>query len=121
VNGICFLTQLGGSSPVHSLFSAGTSAKSFFQVPSLLRDPCYLCDDRIFEHYLAIGLDVYNSMGHIIEVPPGNDQGPLLNHTSIALYSIAVFFVAIRFITRACLVKKFGLDDLFIAVAVVSC
>jgi hypothetical protein len=90
-------------------------------VPSLLRDPCYLCDDRIFEHYLAIGLDVYNSMGHIIEVPPGNDQGPLLNHTSIALYSIAVFFVAIRFITRACLVKKFGLDDLFIAVAVVSC
>ncbi|KAH3911995.1 hypothetical protein HBI56_174850 [Parastagonospora nodorum] len=57
-------------------------------------------------------------MGHIIDIPVGNDLGPLLNHTSIALYVIAVFFVAIRFITRACLVKKFGLDDLFIAVAV---
>lgn len=57
-------------------------------------------------------------MTHIIGVPEVNDQGPLLNHIALAHYAFAVVFVALRFITRGFLVKKFGLDDLFIAVAV---
>ncbi|KAL5119325.1 hypothetical protein ACEQ8H_002812 [Pleosporales sp. CAS-2024a] len=47
----------------------------------------------------------------------GNDQSLVLDHISIAMYAVAVFFVTMRFITRACLVKKFGLDDLYIGVA----
>ncbi|KAH8719303.1 hypothetical protein GQ44DRAFT_687868 [Phaeosphaeriaceae sp. PMI808] len=58
-------------------------------------------------------------MGHIIEVSPGYHLGPLFNRLSLAQYTVAVVIVALRFITRACLVKKLGLDDLFIAVAVV--
>jgi len=47
-----------------------------------------------------------------------DDQGPLLNMVSMTQYAIAVLFVALRFITRGIIVKKFGLDDFFIAIAV---
>ncbi|OAL48471.1 hypothetical protein IQ07DRAFT_622898 [Pyrenochaeta sp. DS3sAY3a] len=58
-------------------------------------------------------------MGHILPVGPGNDQGPLLDRVSLAQYTIAVAFVALRFFTRRCIVKKFGFDDLFVAIAVI--
>jgi hypothetical protein len=35
-------------------------------------------------------------MGHIIEAPPGDDIGPLLNRISLAQYAAAVAFVALR-------------------------
>ncbi|KAF2996083.1 hypothetical protein E8E13_004551 [Curvularia kusanoi] len=46
------------------------------------------------------------------------DQGPLLNRVSMAQYYVAVLFVLLRFITRGLIVKKFGLDDLFILIAI---
>ncbi|KAL5468505.1 hypothetical protein PMIN07_002732 [Paraphaeosphaeria minitans] len=46
------------------------------------------------------------------------DCGPMIARVSIAVYAIAVLFVALRFVTRGWLVKKFGLDDLLIGVAV---
>ncbi|KAH7346953.1 hypothetical protein BKA66DRAFT_433216 [Pyrenochaeta sp. MPI-SDFR-AT-0127] len=58
-------------------------------------------------------------MGHIIPVAAGDDQGPLLNRVSLSQYILAVTFVFLRFFTRACIVKKFGLDDLLIAIAIV--
>jgi hypothetical protein len=36
-------------------------------------------------------------MGHIIEAPPGDDLGPLLNRISLAVYTVAVVFVALRY------------------------
>ncbi|KAJ4984115.1 L-fucose permease [Stagonosporopsis vannaccii] len=56
-------------------------------------------------------------MGHII-MSAAADQGPLLNRVSMAQYSIAVVFVLLRFFTRGFIVKKFGLDDLFIFIAI---
>ncbi|KAL6150217.1 hypothetical protein ACJBU6_10525 [Exserohilum turcicum] len=55
-------------------------------------------------------------MGHIV-FATGRDQGPLLARVSMAMYTVAVTFVALRCFTRACIVKKFGLDDFFIAIA----
>ncbi|KAG9200334.1 hypothetical protein G6514_007159 [Epicoccum nigrum] len=46
------------------------------------------------------------------------DQGPLLNRVSMAQYYIAVVFVLLRFITRGLVVKRFGLDDLFMLIAI---
>ncbi|KZM26891.1 hypothetical protein ST47_g1976 [Ascochyta rabiei] len=46
-----------------------------------------------------------------------SNQGPLLNRVTMAQYTVAVFFVLLRFFTRGFIVKKFGLDDLFILVA----
>ncbi|KAH6625684.1 hypothetical protein C7974DRAFT_205507 [Boeremia exigua] len=57
-------------------------------------------------------------MGHII-MSAAADQGPLLNRVSLALYTVAVFFVLLRFFTRGFIVKRFGLDDLFILIAIV--
>jgi hypothetical protein len=48
-----------------------------------------------------------------------DDQGPRLNLVSMTQYAIAVLFVTLRFVTRGIIVKKFGLDDFFIAIAVV--
>ncbi|KAK7181731.1 hypothetical protein PSPO01_12181 [Paraphaeosphaeria sporulosa] len=45
------------------------------------------------------------------------DCGPTIARVSIAVYAIAVSFVALRFVTRGWLVKKFGLDDLLIGIA----
>ncbi|KAF1831250.1 hypothetical protein BDW02DRAFT_505740 [Decorospora gaudefroyi] len=58
-------------------------------------------------------------MGHVVYVAPSNDQGPLLNRVCMAMYAVALGFVALRrCFTRGYIVKKFGLDDLFIAIAV---
>ncbi|KAJ8107852.1 hypothetical protein OPT61_g8579 [Boeremia exigua] len=57
-------------------------------------------------------------MGHII-MAAAADQGPLLNRVSMAQYTVAVFFVLLRFFTRGFIVKKFGLDDLFILIAII--
>ncbi|EUC37204.1 hypothetical protein COCVIDRAFT_14926 [Bipolaris victoriae FI3] len=57
-------------------------------------------------------------MGHIV-FANGHDQGPLLARVSLAMYTVAVTFVALRCFTRACIVKRFGLDDVFIAIATV--
>ena len=72
-------------------------------------------------------------MGHII-MSAAADQGPLLNRVSMAQYSIAVVFVLLRsvptpyfnttanvpsFFVRGFIVKKFGLDDVFIFIAIV--
>ncbi|KAF1357774.1 hypothetical protein EJ07DRAFT_70648, partial [Lizonia empirigonia] len=56
-------------------------------------------------------------MGHII-MSAAADQGHLLNRVSMATYTIAVVFVLLRFFTRGFVVKKFGLDDLFIFIAI---
>ncbi|XPT03226.1 hypothetical protein M3J09_012327 [Ascochyta lentis] len=56
-------------------------------------------------------------MGHII-MSAATDQGPLLNRVSLAQYAVAVLFVLLRFFTRGFIVKKFGLDDLFILIAI---
>jgi hypothetical protein len=36
------------------------------------------------------------AMGHIIYVEPGQDQGPVLNRISMAMYTIAIVFVTLR-------------------------
>jgi len=79
-------------------FSSWGSFVTVICLISFQRDSCFLCGGRIFAHYREGGFDVWTAdlMGHIIDVPVGNDLGPLLNHTSIALYVIAVIFVAIR-------------------------
>ncbi|KAF1927398.1 uncharacterized protein M421DRAFT_30823, partial [Didymella exigua CBS 183.55] len=56
-------------------------------------------------------------MGHII-MSTATNQGPLLNRVSMAQYTIAVIFVLLRFFVRGFVVKKFGLDDLFILIAI---
>ncbi|USP77478.1 uncharacterized protein yc1106_04752 [Curvularia clavata] len=55
-------------------------------------------------------------MGHVV-FATGRDQGPLLSRVSLAMYTVAVTFVALRCFTRAYIVKRFGLDDFFIAIA----
>jgi hypothetical protein len=40
-------------------------------------------------------------MGHIVYVAPGEDQGPLLNRVSMAMYTIAIVFVALRSVNDA--------------------
>ncbi|KAL1796731.1 hypothetical protein ACET3X_005271 [Alternaria dauci] len=57
-------------------------------------------------------------MGHIVYVANGHDQGPVIGRVSMAMYTMAVAIVALRCFTRGYIVKKFGLDDLFIAIAV---
>ncbi|KAI4907771.1 hypothetical protein J4E90_009178 [Alternaria incomplexa] len=52
-------------------------------------------------------------MGHIVYVANGRDQGPVIGRVSMAMYTVAV-----ACFTRGYVVKKFGLDDLFIAIAV---
>ncbi|KAG9376759.1 hypothetical protein PtrSN002B_002376 [Pyrenophora tritici-repentis] len=56
-------------------------------------------------------------MEHIL-FQPENDQGPVLGRVSLAMYTVAVAFVALRCFTRGYIVRKFGIDDLFIAIAV---
>jgi hypothetical protein len=48
------------------------------------------------------------------------DQGPLINQVSIAHYIAAVLVVSLRFYTRGFVIRKLGLDDYLILVAVVS-
>lgn len=67
------------------------------------------------------------------------NQGSLLNRVSMAQYTVAAFFVLLRsapavtssftdnqltrifsFVARGYVVKKFGLDDLFIVIAIVG-
>jgi hypothetical protein len=48
------------------------------------------------------------------------DQGPLINQVSIAHYVAAVLVVSLRFYTRGVVIRKLGLDDYLILVAVVS-
>ncbi|PVI05588.1 hypothetical protein DM02DRAFT_685393 [Periconia macrospinosa] len=50
---------------------------------------------------------------------PNENQGPLLNRVSVAVYSVSVVFIALRFLTRGWIVRKYGLDDLLVGVAVV--
>jgi len=57
-------------------------------------------------------------MGHIVYVANGRDQGPVISRVSMAMYTMAVAVVALRCFTRGYIVKRFGLDDLFIAIAV---
>ncbi|KAF1964478.1 hypothetical protein BU23DRAFT_575648 [Bimuria novae-zelandiae CBS 107.79] len=45
------------------------------------------------------------------------DEGPVIARVGIAVYVVAVFFVALRFLTRGWLVRRYGLDDLFIGLA----
>ncbi|KAF2448226.1 hypothetical protein P171DRAFT_470068, partial [Karstenula rhodostoma CBS 690.94] len=45
------------------------------------------------------------------------DCGPMIARVSIAVYAVAVFFVALRLFTRGWLIRKFGLDDLLIGIA----
>ena len=40
-------------------------------------------------------------MGHIVYVEPGLDQGPLLNRVSMAMYTVAVAFVALRYVINS--------------------
>lgn len=92
--------------------------------------PCIWPEPRNIE---SIGIRI--DMGHIIK-SAAVDQGPLLNRVSMAQYTIAVLFVLVRsvpiltshvtilthstsFLTRGFIVKKFGLDDLFIFIAIV--
>lgn len=49
-------------------------------------------------------------MGHILPVGLGNDQGPLLNRVSLAQYTIAVAFVALRYILLALMTRKMEAD-----------
>ncbi|KAJ4294053.1 hypothetical protein N0V90_007742 [Kalmusia sp. IMI 367209] len=45
------------------------------------------------------------------------DRGPLITRVTVVVYAVAILFVTLRFFTRGWLVKKFGLDDLFIGIA----
>ncbi|CAI6337644.1 unnamed protein product [Periconia digitata] len=56
-------------------------------------------------------------MAHVVSVPNEN-QGPLLNRVSVAVYSIAVVFIGLRFLTRGWIVRKYGLDDFLVGVAI---
>ncbi|KAF2126217.1 hypothetical protein P153DRAFT_88100 [Dothidotthia symphoricarpi CBS 119687] len=58
-------------------------------------------------------------MGHIIDAAPGDDRGPLINRVSLGMYTVALAVVALRLFTRGFIVKRFGLDDIFIAVAII--
>jgi hypothetical protein len=85
-------------------FSGGVAAFSWgsgrrlspFLIRRLWTGSCYPCEVRIFEKYRGVEPDNENLMGHVIQVPLGHDQGPLLNHIALALYATAVVFVALR-------------------------
>ncbi|KAF2714611.1 hypothetical protein K504DRAFT_420571 [Pleomassaria siparia CBS 279.74] len=52
---------------------------------------------------------------HVPSPPTGENRGPFLNRVSAAVYSVAVAVVVLRFYTRGYMVRKFGVDDYFIA------